>query len=164
MLAPVLALLALAAPAPSPSPSPAEGKRVYTNEDLEKARSKPASVVTVPGAQAAPVGDLESSSSDGMGAEERGWRDRAAAARKRIKDAEKRISDAEARFNAALNDLAPNNVLDPNRMQNLEAERARAKTDLEAGKVELEEAKKALAKLDEEARRANVPAGWLRER
>lgn len=165
MLAPlVLALIAQASPAPSPSPSPAEGKRVYTNEDLEKARTKPAAVVTVPGAQPAPAGDVVSEPSDGVGGEEQAWRDKADAARKRIRDAEARIKDAEARFNAALNDLAPVNLMDPNREQKLEAERARAKADLEAGRLELEEARSAQVKLEEEARRANVPAGWLRPR
>jgi hypothetical protein len=44
----------------------------------------------------------------------------------------------------------------------IEADRRRALTELEALQKATKDDQKALADLDEEARKASVPAGWLR--
>ena len=51
---------------------------------------------------------------------------------------------------------------DPAQRTAISADRDRAAKELDALKKAIEQDKKAIADLEEEARRANVPAGWLR--
>jgi hypothetical protein len=55
------------------------------------------------------------------------------------------------------------NTGDPNRLQTIEARKAEARASLDTARLNLAEAQKALQDLEEEARRSNVPPGWLRE-
>ena len=91
------------------------------------------------------------------------WRRDAKARRDAIKRAEAKVAAAQARVDSLLVDLNPTNVMDPNRLQTLEADRAKAAADLEAAKDELAKARQALEDLEEEARKSGVPPGWLRE-
>jgi hypothetical protein len=98
------------------------------------------------------------------GAEEY-WRRQADDDRRAIANAERVLAEAEARGAQLLQDRDPlSGLLDPNRLQTLEAQRAKARADVAAARQSLAEARQALADLEEEARRKSVPSGWLRER
>jgi hypothetical protein len=96
------------------------------------------------------------SSENARGEEEAQWRGRVARAQARVEESRQRYEHF-----AGMN-LVPGYEYQDNRgrtiihsIEELQAVTARAKADLEA-------AEKALADLLEEARRANVPPGWLR--
>jgi hypothetical protein len=132
------------------------GGKVYTNDDLAEGRSaaeRPAAAST--GAAATPPPAT-------MDPAVR-WRRDAKARRDAITRAETKAAAAQAKLDALLSDRNPTNVMDPNRLQTLEAERAKAMAELEAAKDEITQAKQALEDFEEEARKAGVPPGWLRE-
>lgn len=132
------------------------GGKVYTNDDLgaEHAAGPPPA--------AAPAAAAAASPAPGMDPAVR-WRRDAKARRDAISRAEAKIATLQARLNAMILDLNPTNVGDPNRLQTLEADKAKAQGDLEVAKDELAQARQALEDLEESARKAGVPPGWLRE-
>jgi len=134
--------------------------KVYTNDDLgaEHSAAPPAAA----GSAAAASTAAAPSPAPTMDPAQR-WRRDAKARRDAIKRAEGKVAAAQARVDALLVDLNPTNVMDPNRLQTLEADRAKAAADLEAAKDELAKARQALEDLEEEARKSGVPPGWLRE-
>jgi hypothetical protein len=104
--------------------------------------------------------------SEGGSASELGWRARAREVRESIKNSEKEIARLEAELEDLNLDRQPNpaDVLDPMRLQNREARKAEARTQLEAARAQLVVARQALEDLEAEARKAGVPYGWLEER
>jgi hypothetical protein len=93
--------------------------------------------------------------------DEMGWRFQAEARRNTLQAAERKVADIQARLDALMSDLAPTNVMDPNRLQTIEAEKAKARQDLEAAKGELAKAKSSWSDFEETARRKGVPPRWL---
>jgi len=93
--------------------------------------------------------------------DEGGWRFQAEARRSALQKAERRVADLEARLGALMADRSPIDVMDPNRLQTIEAEKAKARQDLEVAKAELEKAKAAWSEFEETARRKGVPPRWL---
>ena len=83
-----------------------------------------------------------------------------------IKNVEKEIARLEAHLEDLNLDRQPNpvDVLDPNRLQNREAQKAETRTAIEAARAQLVAARQALEDLEAEARKAGVPYGWLEER
>ena len=92
------------------------------------------------------------------------WRQQAAGHRAAMKRAEEQIAAAQSRLNALMADISLTNVGDPFREQTLEAERAKARQELEAAEQALEAAEDAFHAFEEEARRKAIPPGWLEER
>ena len=76
-------------------------------------------------------------------------------------DRDKTYADAmQSRVNALTTDFV--NRDDPAQRAVIETDRQKALTELDRLKVSVIEAQKAIVDLEEEARRANVPPGWLR--
>jgi hypothetical protein len=157
------------------------GAHVYTDDDLKKrapdAQASPQAPGGTPAATAGASGGGEASEGSGEGGEggegsgrsgDRGdqsyWREQAAAHRAAMERAEKRIEAAQLRINALMSDAVPTNVGDPFQQQTLEAERVKARKELEDAQKELELAEDAFHVFEEEARRKSVPPGWLEER
>ncbi len=88
------------------------------------------------------------------------WEDRAQGIRDQITAAQKRIAALEARIAELQLDANPNSpdLLDPNRLQKREAEKAQAISDLEKAKAALAQAQADRQKLEDDARRSGVPA------
>jgi hypothetical protein len=160
---------------------PKEGK-VYTNTDLGSPTPKssappataPTSTTSTGGVAAGnidpdtgrPIGEAASAQPDPQALlpephDEAGWRFQAQARRTAVQNAERRVADIEARLGALMADRSPIDVMDPNRLQTIEAEKAKARQDLEAAKAELERAKSAWSEFEETARRKGVPPRWL---
>jgi len=148
--------------------------KVYTDEDLKKARENESGALTV----LPENGNLESgtvSSSDddevvsgegrpvgGRRRTETYWRDRATRLRDAVTEADGKVKDLEARIAALRNDMNPINTQDPNRLQTRDRELQEATDGLDAARRAADAARKALADLEEEARRAGAMPGWVR--
>jgi hypothetical protein len=88
------------------------------------------------------------------------WSGRANEMRTRL-DRDRTYVDAlQSRINALTTDFV--NTDDPARRSQIEADRRRALDELDRLKKSIEDQQKAIAAFEEEARRAGVPAGWLR--
>ena len=136
--------------------------KVYTNDDLDAARSEPESQGTVSTpATSAPSGAAPTPAPT-MDPGQR-WRRDGKQRRDAVTRSEAKVAAIQARVDALLLDRDPVNVMDPNRLQTLEAVKARALQDLETAKAELSQARQALEDLEEDARKSGIPAGWLRE-
>jgi hypothetical protein len=138
--------------------------KVFTEDDLKKYSDDPEGKrKSEPAAESAPPADepLPDSSMEHGGRQL--WANRASDARDRIQDAQGKIDALETRIAALRDDVAPGRVMEPFRLQSIEADIAKAMSELEAARKELAAAKVAQEELEQEARRLGVPAGWLRE-
>ena len=139
-----------------------KGGKVYTNDDLGEAHAGPerlAAPMTSAPATAAPT-TAASSPPATMDPAQR-WRRDAKQRRDAIAGAEAKVAGLQSRLDALMADREPTNVMDPNRLQNLEAEKVKVRAELDAANDELAKARQALEDLQEAARKALVPAGWL---
>jgi hypothetical protein len=148
--------------------------KVYTDEDLKKARESESGAVTVlpengnlEAAAPASADDDEVVSGEGrpVGGRRRTeafWRTRATQLREAADEADNKVKELEARIAALRNDMSPTNVQDPNRLQSRDRDLREAMDSLDATRSAAETARKALADLEEEARRAGAPPGWVR--
>jgi hypothetical protein len=100
--------------------------------------------------------------SSSTGGNEAMWRERAQSQRNAIAAAEKAIQDNQDKLNRLMMDREPIALGDPNRLQTIERMKAETQRALEQAQLQRAEAQKALQDLEEEARRNNVPPGWLR--
>ena len=112
-----------------------------------------------PTVEPAAEGDGEASGSD-----EQQWRTRAEELRSALSLAQSSVEDLQQRLDGLRNDTGMDRVSDPFRLQNIQAEIGQVTADLAGAKMQLEAARRAIEDFEEEARRANVPPGWLRER
>lgn len=153
--------------------------KVYTNDTLRRdpgslsapaqpapaSPSQPASATPAP---STPTPDSPSASSppvDGakpqaQAKDEKYWRGRITQAREQL-DRNKTLLDAlQSRVSALATDFV--NKDDPAQRSVIERDRQRALAEIERLKKEVADQTKAIAAIEEEARRAGVPAGWLR--
>jgi hypothetical protein len=139
---------------PRPAGSAAEAPNLYegmTPEEIEEAKKR---------------GDTrgtEGPAADTAGAEAV-WRKRAAEARAAVEKAEKRVEELQAQYTALAQDVSPNpaDIGDPMRLFKLDEKKRETLAELEQAKADVTAKKKALEELEDEARRKNVPPGWLR--
>jgi hypothetical protein len=155
--------------------------KTYTNEDLKK--------ITVPGAVTAPTDP--SAKADGKDAakgtdaakgdaaktgdakagdaadkpataakDEAAWRAQMAAAREDLRRGEAFRDALQSRINGLSADFSARD--DPNQRAQIADERQKALAELARVNTDIGKAKQAIADIEEEARRANVPAGWIR--
>ena len=137
--------------------------KVYTNDDLDAERSAPEGqgTVSTPGTAAAASGSAPAPAPT-MEPSER-WRRDGKQRRDAVTRAEAKVAAIQAKIDALMLDRDPVNVMDPNRLQTLEAVKAKTLQDLETAKAELSQAQQALEALEEDARKNGIPPGWLRE-
>lgn len=152
----------------------ATATRSYTGDDLKTA-PKPGSETDSASAGTAPIlmsGDGteegSSTSEDAEGgasssdSDERAWRQRMKEHRDAIAAAEQAIRASEERLARLMSDRDPVGLMDPNRLQTIESQKNEAMQALESAQRDLAGARQALQNLEEEARRNNIPPGWLR--
>jgi hypothetical protein len=161
-----------AAPAsPSTAASPATaGEKVYTNEDLPKepspapsARPGGRGTVTVIGPEGqAPVIPEEPAGPVEPEATEQFWRERADSIRNNISTIEQQMATLQERISELRNDRGQANAMDPNREQTRQARIAEAQAEYDRAAADLERVRQTLTDLAEEARRKNIPPGWIR--
>lgn len=147
--------------------------KVYTNEDLRgdtgSAAPAPAPVSQAANPNAAPPGapaagaqpkDAEKTAADDPKKTEAYWKDRLAKARADL-DRARTFADAlQSRINALTTDFAARS--DPAQRAQIGNDRQKALAELDRVKKEIEANTKAIADIQDEARKAGVPAGWVR--
>ena len=146
--------------------------KVYTNEDLRggdagAAAPAPASQAAAPNAAppAAPAAGAQPKDADKADADdpkktEAYWKDRVAKIRTDL-DRAKTFADAlQSRINALTTDFSARS--DPAQRSQIGNDRQKALAELDRVKKEIEANTKAIADIQEEARKAGVPAGWVR--
>jgi hypothetical protein len=145
--------------------------KVYTNEDLRgdggAPTPAPASQAAAPNATspAAPAAGAQAKDEDKAAVDdpkktEAYWKDRLAKARGDL-DRAKTFADAlQSRINALTTDFAARS--DPAQRAQIGNDRQKALAELDRVKKEIEANTKAIADIQEEARKAGVPAGWVR--
>ena len=88
------------------------------------------------------------------------WRKRIATARDALSRAQVFAEALQSRINALTTDFA--NRDDPAQRNAIAAERQKALGELDRVKQEIVDYQKAISAIQDEARRAGVPAGWVR--
>ena len=147
-----------------------EAGKVYTNKDLPKSAVKPAEAG---GAPAQAVASPEPSSAIPAEGEKKAddpdvkakqseaeWRKRMADAREGLRRNEMFAQSLQTRVNSLTQDVLSRS--DPVQKSQLSAERKEALSELARVKQEIEAGKKQITDIEEEARKAGVPAGWVR--
>lgn len=92
--------------------------------------------------------------------DENWWRNRMVQAREAQRRAEAFAEALQSRINALTTDVV--NRDDPYQRAKLADDRQKALAELQRVTGEIDQAKKDIADIEEEARKANVPPGWLR--
>ena len=147
--------------------------KVYTNDTLRGADGgePPAApppqapaAAPAPGATAKPATPPGSKPAAPRAAEpakdEKFWRDRLASARDALGRSQTFADALQSQINALYTEFV--NMSDPAQRAVIEQKRLAAIAEQDRVKADIVKQTKALADIEDEARRANVPAGWLR--
>ncbi len=147
----------------APKPS-----KVYTNDNLRQDitpspapspdGSTPADAAPAAAAAAEPAADPAAPESGAR--DEKYWRERMRAAREALERNESFVSALQTQINSLTTDFV--NRDDPAQRSAIEQRRTKAVADLEKVQRDIEASKKGIAAVEDEARKAGVPAGWLR--
>ena len=144
------------------------GGKVYTGDSL---KSEPASATPSPPATPAPAGtdnaaaDKAAPSGQATAVEdpkkdEKAWRQRISAERDALSRAELFAESLQSRINALTADFAARD--DPYQRNQIGGDRQKALSELDRVRKEIAEHTKNISDIQEEARKAGVPAGWVR--
>jgi translation initiation factor IF-2 len=143
--------------------------RVITNKDLRPSEAPPppppppppAAQPSAPAASegATPAGS-EVSDEEKRQKDEESWRQRMTDARQALDRSQMYLDALQSKINSLWADFTARD--DPAQRGAIETERKKALAEFDRVKLEIESNKKAIDDLEEEARRAGVPAGWLR--
>jgi hypothetical protein len=157
------------------TPTPVSGPAAPTSASTPSTSSTPSSTPTTPSTPASPAPAADGSTPS-TGAPSNGkapaeapsqgskdptfWKGRISQARQQL-ERTKTLADAmQSRINALNTDFV--NTDDPVKRSGVERDRQKALAELERLKKEIKEVTKSITDIEEEARRANVPPGWLR--
>jgi hypothetical protein len=154
--------------------------KVYTNESLGSAATpRPAPATATPegapavpaappspsGASAAPQGQADGNTetpaeTPAPAQDEAAWRERIAAARDGLARSQAFADALQSQINGLTTDFAARD--DPAQRAQISTNRQKALAELERVKQEVVQYQKQITDIQEEARRAGVPAGWVR--
>ena len=157
-----------------------KGGKVYTNDNLRTdiTPSTPVAPSATPDAAPAADGSMAptadagttpadaasggpvSDARDQRSKDEAAWRQRMASAREAVERSASFATALQSQINALTIDFI--NRDDPAQRAQIEQQRVKAVAELERTQREIEANKKAIAAIEDEARKAGVPAGWLR--
>ena len=139
--------------------------KVYTNETLRGADGGEPPAPPPPAAPAAAGAAKPTTTGTGKPAavdpkDEKVWRDRLAAAREALKRSQTFADALQTQINGLYTEFV--NMSDPAQRAVIEKKRLSAIAEQDRVKADIVKQTKAIADIEDEARRANVPAGWLR--
>ncbi len=138
----------------------ASGK-VYSDKDLPKTGTPAVASTVPPGTPTVvPPEEKPAEAKPDDQKNEAWWRNRMAQAREAQRRNEAFAEALQSRINALTTDVV--NRDDPYQRAKLADDRQKALAELQRVTGEIDQAKKAIADIEEEARKANVPPGWLR--
>ena len=146
--------------------------KVYTNENLRGADGGTPPAPPVPAAPAAAAPGTTAkpaapgtnkpaapSAADSL-KDEKFWRDRLTAARDAVRRSQTFADALQSQINGLYTEFV--NMSDPAQRALIEQKRLAAIAEQDRVKADIGKHTKALADIEDEARKANVPAGWLR--
>ena len=141
--------------------------RVLTNKDLRQSETPPPPPAIPPPAEAQPPkpeggapAEAEVSDEEKRQKDEQTWRQRSTDAHQALERSQMYLDALQSKINALWADFTARD--DPAQRGKIQTERQKALGEFERVKTEIEANRKAIDDLEEEARRAGVPAGWLR--
>jgi gas vesicle protein len=144
--------------------------KVYTNDTLRGADGSEPPAPPQPAAAAVPAAAEKSVPPPGnkpapprtteAAKDEKYWRDRLAGARDALSRSQTFADALQSQINALYTEFV--NMDDPIQRSVIEKKRLAAIAEQDRVKADIAKQTKALADIEDEARRANVPAGWLR--
>ena len=150
--------------------------KVYTNDALRPAPASTGAIPAPPPAPSVPAAEPRAPSADAPDADtptlidpaepdgaprtEADWRTRVTDAREALARAQIFADALQSRINVLAADFV--NRDDPAQRDVVAAERQKALAELDRVKQEIQEQEEAIIAIQEEARRAGVPAGWVR--
>jgi len=146
--------------------------KVYTNETLRadgvdpvaaSSQTQPPAATPASGTTAKPAPDPGASASPSAAEtakDEKSWRDRLTTAREAIKRSQAFADALQSQINGLYTEFV--NMSDPAQRAVIEQKRLAAIAEQDRVKADMAKQVKALADIEDEARRANVPPGWLR--
>ncbi len=144
--------------------------RVYTNADLggdakaaaegEPGRAPAAAPAAQAPPAAKPAAEAKPDEKSDPKNDEKTWRDRIAEAREQLARSKMFLDALQSRINGLTTDFAARD--DPAQRATLSSDRQKALAELDRVKRDIDQQTKAIADIQEEARRAGVPAGWVR--
>jgi hypothetical protein len=146
--------------------------KVYTNETLRgadggEAPSAPSTqapatppVTGTTAKPAEPAGTKPAATAADAAKDEKSWRDRLAVARDALTRSQTFADALQSQINGLYAEFV--NMSDPAQRALIEQKRLAAIAEQDRVKADITKQTKALADIEDEARRANVPAGWLR--
>lgn len=133
--------------------------KVYTDKDLPKTGT-PAIASTVPPPTAISPEPKPAEAVPDDQKDEASWRARMAQAREGLRRNEAFAAALQSRINALATDVV--NRDDPYQRAKLNDDRQKAIAELQRVTSEIEQSKKEIADIEEDARKANIPPGWIR--
>jgi hypothetical protein len=136
--------------------------KVYTNDDLKPSNEPPRPVASTSSAVAAPAAESTPATPAAVDPKktEAYWHDRITLARTTL-DHDKVLVDAvQSRINALTTDFV--NTADPAQRAVIQTNRDTAVAELDRLNKDIQTQTKAVGDIQEEARKASIPAGWLR--
>ena len=148
--------------------------KVYTNDDLRSEGTPSPAPAPAPAAQAGAAGtqqvppspsgvqpkEGEKPATEEPKKDEAYWKERIAKVRGDLERAQTFADALQSRINALTTDFSARS--DPAQRAVIGNDRQKALAELDRVKKEIETNTKAIADIQEEARKANVPAGWVR--
>ena len=139
--------------------------KVVTNGDVPRRAApaaKSAPLAEDKGDKAAKAAEKEakSASSDEPAKDAAWWQKRVSTVRDELRRNEMFVDAMQTKINSLSADFAARD--DPYQRAKIGEERTRAIAEMDRAKAEIDEQKKKIAEIEDEARRAGVPAGWVR--
>lgn len=138
----------------------ATAAKVYSDKDLPKPATPPVASAVPSTPTVVPPEPKPAEQKPVEQKDEAWWRGRIAQAKEAQRRAEAFAEALQSRINALATDMV--NRDDPYQRAKISDDRQKALAELQRVTNEIEQAKKDIADIEEEARRANVPPGWLR--
>lgn len=151
-----------------PKPKPT---KVYTNDNLKTditpsapggstAVATPASPAETATAAPAAVAEAAAPAADGATKDEKYWKERMKGAREALERSTSFAAALQSQINGLTTEFV--NRDDPAQRSAIEQRRTKAVAELERVQRETDASRKTIAAIEDEARKAGVPAGWLR--
>jgi len=134
--------------------------KVYTNDSLQSSPTPtPPAAAAAPAAPTPESGSGDKAKSD-PAKDEAAWRDRIKTERDALARSEAFSAALQSQINGLYGEFTACQA--PPQCNEVSAKRQKAMSELERVKKEIETHNKAIADIQEEARKAGVPAGWVR--
>lgn len=138
--------------------------KVYTNETLRGGDGGDPGIAPAPPLAAKPVpppaSEPATSGASDSAKDEKYWRERLSNARDAVKRSQTFADALQSQINGLYTEFV--NMSDPAQRAVIEQKRLAAIAEQDRLKADIARQTKAIAEIEDEARRANVPAGWLR--